>query len=250
MFPVLLSLLGNYKVLGISARNQRQRPIYRFSIISQMCCQTSDHVGNWHLTLLGRLGITLEHVSQMTHTSAKGLGSLSPRQSLVLLPKDLNCLVFPACHVPVSSRWCPEKVFSPKTKLANEVRLVSMGMESIVWTLTVSHTTGLSLPRVRMLTSCGVPTVRLCDTQAEADRVQAETGGPSARRARGRLPELENRGRNFKALWAHTAVQLCGDRRGLFISVCNKSYLKPLGSDWQEKQSHVKPITLKNLLWP
>ena len=63
----------------LCARNQRQRPIYRFSIISQMCCQTSDHVGNWRLTLLGRLGITLEHVSQMTHTSAKGLGSLSPR---------------------------------------------------------------------------------------------------------------------------------------------------------------------------
>ena len=148
----------------LCARNQRQRPIYRFSIISQMCCQTSDHVGNWHLTLLGRWGSTLEHVSQMTHTSAKGLGSLSPRQSLVLLPKDLNCPVFPACCVPVNSHWCPEKVFSPKTKLANEVRLASMGMASIVWTLTVSHTTGLSLPHVRMLTPCGVPMVRLCDT--------------------------------------------------------------------------------------
>lgn len=85
-------------------------------------------------------------------------------QSLVLLPKDLNCPVFSACHVPVSSHWCPEKVFSPKTKLANEVRLASMGMASIVWTLTVSHTTDLSLPHVRMLTPCGVPMVRLCDT--------------------------------------------------------------------------------------
>ena len=98
----------------LCSRNQRQRPIYRFSTISQMCCQTSYHVGNWCLTFLGRLGSTLEHVSQVTHTSAKGLRSLSPRQSMVLLATDLNCPVFPACRVPVSSLGVQRKSSAPK----------------------------------------------------------------------------------------------------------------------------------------
>lgn len=141
----------------LCARSQRQRPIYRISIISQMCCQTSYHVGNWHLTLLGRLGSTLEHVSQMTHTSAKRLRSLSPRQSLALLPKDVNCPVFPACECLWVATGVQRKSSAPKPSWP-----VKSGWRPWEWQACLDN--GLSLPRVRMLTPCGVLMVRLCDT--------------------------------------------------------------------------------------
>ena len=110
--------------------------LHRFSIISQVCCHTSCHVGSWGLTLLGTLESMWEHISQVTpHQRLRSWGLLSTVSQTVnglgLFPKNLNCLAFPACHVFMSSHWWPEKVFSQETKLASGVRLASMESASV-----------------------------------------------------------------------------------------------------------------------
>lgn len=102
MFPVLLLLLGNHKVLRISVPGTRGRDqqilYYLTDVLSnklprgQLASNPAGEAGEYIRT----------RISGDPHLGKGAEVFIS--QSLVLLPKDLNYLVFPACEEPLVSR--------------------------------------------------------------------------------------------------------------------------------------------------